>query len=203
MWATALVFALAVPWISSAQEVLPYRMELREADGGVTVFVDDLLSEPGIRNSMEAGLHVRFTVVTELWKDGWFDSQQSRHEWRATVRYDPLGGWYTVETTDGIVLRAETPMEASALLERELRVPLTPTSPGRYYYLGRLEMETLSLTDLEELRRWLRNLPDPPSGSDPGLGSALGRGLSRVLVRLLDLPSRQLQARTPRFTWEE
>jgi hypothetical protein len=177
-------------------------MQLREADGGVTVFVDDLLSEPGIRSSMEAGLHVRFTVVTELWRDGWFDSQRGRHEWRATVRYDQLGGWFTVETTDGIVLQADTPGEASAILERELRVPLTPPSPGRYYYLGRLEMETLSLTDLEELRRWLRNLPAPASGGDSGLGSALGRGLSRVLVRILDLPSRQLDARTPRFTWE-
>jgi hypothetical protein len=177
-------------------------MQLRESDGGVTVFVEDLLSEPGIRSSMEAGLHVRFTVVTELWKDGWFDSQQGRHEWRATVRYDPLGGWYTLETLDGIVLRADTPLEASSLLERELRVPLTPPSPRQYYYLGRLEMETLSLTDLEELRRWLRNLPDAPGGGNSGLGSAVGRGLSRVLVRLLDLPSRRLEARTPRFNWE-
>jgi hypothetical protein len=177
-------------------------MQLREGDGGVVVTFDDFLSDPAIRSSMEAGLHVRLNVVTELWEDGWFDSQRGRHDWRATVRYEPLEGWYTVETADGVVLQADTPAEASALLVRELRVPLSPGSPGRYYYLGRLELETLSLTDLEELRRWLRNLPAPVGGDDSGFGSAIGRGLSRLMVRLLDLPSLRLDARTPRFDWE-
>jgi hypothetical protein len=200
--AATLVFLLVVAAPLEAQERDPFRLDLRTEDGGVTVAFDDLLSEPGIRSSMEAGLHVRLSVVTELWQDRWFDSQRGRYEWRATVRYDQLGGWYTVETPDGRVLQADTPADATSVLIEQLRVPLTPTSSGKFYYLGRLEMETLNLTDLEELRRWLRNLPPSDGRGDTGIGSTLGRGFSRLMVRLLDLPSRQLEARTPAFTWE-
>ena len=36
-------------------------------------------------------------VQAELWKDGFFDSQQGKSEWRATVVYEPLSTRYRVE----------------------------------------------------------------------------------------------------------
>jgi hypothetical protein len=145
---------------------------------------------------------VRLLVVTELWRDRFFDSQEGRHEWRATVRYDPLDERYRIETAEGAVLQAGTPEEADALLSRNLRIPLEPDAPGRYYYLGRMEVETLSLSDLEELRHWLQGDLGPAMDRNNELGSALGRGLRRILVRALGLPMQRFEARTQVFAWE-
>ena len=74
-----------------------------------------------------------------------------------------------------------------------------PTRPGRYYYLGKVEVETLSLSDLEELQRWLRGDLAPAVAGDEEIGSAVGRGVGRVFVRILGLHARRFKVRTPKF----
>jgi len=184
-----------------AQATPQLALEIRGSDGGVNVRLGDLLADGGLARSLDAGLPLRFHLVTELWRDGWIDSQVGRHEWRATVRFDPIGRIYTVETGEGLVLHAGTPAEASGLLSSLVVVPLRPPGPARYYYLARLEAETLSLSDLDELRRWLRGEFAPAIGQESDVGGALGRGLRRLLVRVLGLPAQRLQARTPAFDW--
>jgi hypothetical protein len=175
---------------------------VEETDGTAIVRPIGIFTARGIRSSLEAGLPVRLLLVTELWRDRFFDSDQGRHEWRATVRFDPLGESYRLETADGEVLQFDSLEAIDALLSASVRIPMVPPTPGRYYYLGRMEVETLSLSDLEELRRWLQGDLGPAMDRDSDVGRALGRGLRRMLVRALGLPIQTFEARSPGFDWD-
>jgi len=192
---------LHAPPGASALQVDPLGLQVQATDGGVRVTLAGALEDGGLQRALEAGLPLRIRLVAELWRDRFFDSQEGRYEWRATVRFDPLGGVYRVDLAEDVVLQAGSLAEVAAGLEAALRVPLRPMQPGTYYYLARLELETLALSDLEELQRWLRGELAPSIG-EAEVGSALGRGLRRIFVRVLGVPVRRLQARTPRFNWE-
>jgi hypothetical protein len=78
---------------------------------------------------------------------------------------------------------------------------LRPNARSRsYYYLATLEIETLSLSDLQELQHWLRGEAQPAIQGRRPVGRAVGRGVQRALVRMVGLPSRRYEARSPTFT---
>jgi hypothetical protein len=79
-------------------------------------------------------------------------------------------------------------------------VDVRPSRTGRYYYLAKLEVETLSLSDLEELRRWLRGEVGPAVAGSGSPESAVESGVRRVLVRMIGLPTRRMEARSGTFT---
>ena len=76
---------------------------------------------------------------------------------------------------------------------------LRPSRRGRYYYTGALDIETLSLSDLEELERWLKGELQPAVSGDRSIPGALGQGARRLFIRVLSLPERRLEARSDRF----
>ena len=197
-----LLLLLATPRPLHAQGDAPLRMTVGSSDGTAQADLAGILLGPRIRGSLQTGLPVRLLFVTELWRDRFFDAQVSRYEWRATIRHDPLADSYRVETTEGLIAQAASLEEADGLLSRSVRIPLAPVDPGRYYYLARLEVETLALSDLEELERWLQGDLAPSMDLDAEVGSALGRGLRRIFVRILGLPIQRFQARTPAFDWD-
>lgn len=197
------VTLLLVPQVGSAQSDELLVLELADGGAGIAVDFGEILATGGIRESLESGLPVRIQVLTELWRDQFFDALQGREEWRATVWYEPLGGTYRVETADTPVGLAGSPEAATEILRGEVDSSLGPERPGTYYYLGRMQIETLSLSDVEELRRWLRGELAPAVGGDETVGGALGRGIRRLFVRALGLPAVQFQTRTPEFEWEE
>lgn len=177
-------------------------MAVDPRDGTVRVTLGPILESRGIQDPVERGLPVRIRVVTELWRDRVVDAQEARHEWRASVRLDPLEGSFLVETEDGGSLSAATLAEAGRILAAQLTVPLRPPGPGRYYYLGRVEVETLSRSDLQELQRWLQGdvaAAVETGEEEGGLRGALGRGLQRAIIRLLGLPAERYRTRTPTF----
>jgi hypothetical protein len=205
-----IVLLLAVAWIAAppaetaAQaQSAPLGLEVSGAEGGVQATLGPVLQSRGIAASLESGLPVRIRVVTELWRDRFLDSQEARHEWRASVWYDPLDGAFLVQVGGGepeaLPVRTASADEANGLLASLLDVPLRPDRPGRYYYLARVEVETLSLSDLDELRRWLRGDLAPAVEGDARVGSAVGRGFQRLLVRVLGLPAERFQARSRTF----
>lgn len=197
-----LALVLAVPPALSAQADEPLRLELREA-GGVGIELGDVLAAGGIREALESGLPVRLEVITELWRDRFFDSQEGREAWQATLWFDPLGETYRIEIQDRPVGLAGSPEDALEIVRSGLRSALRPAGAGTFYYLARLRIETLSLSDLEELRRWLRGELGPAVGGDDIVGSAIGRGIRRLFVRALALPAIQFEARTDRFDWPQ
>ncbi len=202
-----LVAALVLAWLAgpgpgelcAQARPAPLEMGVRSADRAPLPVLGPVLSSAGVRRSLEAGLPVRVSVTTELWRVGFLDAQVARHEWRASVLHDPLARVYRVETGEGEEFTASSLEMAELILAERLRAPLRPTREGRYYYLGRLEVETLSLSDLDELRRWLRGDLAAAVEGEGRLGGALGRGVQRILIRLLRLPAESFQARSVVF----
>jgi hypothetical protein len=72
-------------------------------DGSVSVEFDNLLGGGALERSLEGGLPVRIRLVVELWRDRFFDAQEGRFEWRATVRHDPLAESFRVESEAGLL----------------------------------------------------------------------------------------------------
>lgn len=193
--------ALALPAALAAQDDEdPVSISARPGTGELQIRIGDLFEEPGLTRALHSGLPLRLRIVAELWKDGFFDSQKGRGEWRASVLYDPLEQKYRVATASWTTeLSVDSLPEVRRVLQQAFSLELRPPEEGRYYYLGQVEVETLSLTDLGELQRWLRGDLAPAVRGDRKVESAVGRGVGRVVVRMLGLPERRLRVRTPTF----
>jgi hypothetical protein len=163
------------------------------------VRMDGVLQDGALRDALRSGLPLRFHFRVELWRSGGGVDRlvTARENGRAMLR-DPLDEGYTLD--DGRTQRTfGTVAECEAALERAFQPPIRPPGPGRYYYIAVMNVETLSMSDLEELRRWLRGEARPAvSGSKP-VGQAVEKGLRRFFVRLLGLPTRRYDVRTAVF----
>jgi hypothetical protein len=157
-----------------------------------------------VRNGFPMRLHYR----VELWgARRLFDNVLAVAEWDVVVRYDALNEQYRVFRVDstpdsyrnrtlGVFSRVS---DAAAEVERPMRVALTADPRGgRQYYRAVLNVATLSNNDLDEMERWLRGELRPAVRGERNPGTAIGRGVRRVLVRVLG-EERHLEARTPSF----
>ncbi len=162
--------------------------------------LDEALDDPAFEEAVRSGLPLRLQFVVELWRDELFDDLVDRVEWTLVLQYEPLARRFRL-LAEG---HDSTPEFSSFdAARRALATPQTPEvrapRPGRYYYLATLEVETLSLSDLEELETWLSGELRPAVSGRGSVSGALGRGLKRVLIRVLDLPVRRYVARSPKF----
>ena len=204
-WALGCFCILTSPGAAAGQDrAPPLALGVHAEDGSLEIRMGDLFHDPGLVSALESGLPLRILVKAELWKDGFFDSQRGGAEWRATVVYDPLERAYRVAT--GVEGSAELSVDSLPAAAEALRagfsLPLRPFEEGRYYYMGQIQVETLSLTDLGELQRWLHGDLAPAVRGERSTGSAVGRGVQRVLVRMLGIPARQFRVRTEHFDFE-
>ncbi len=177
------------------------RFGLIPETGEATVEITDLLSDESLVDAVTSGLPLRIRLRIELWKDGFFDSQKGQYEWRATVLFDPLTRRFRIQTSDraGAEVEVNTLEEARDLLQLTLNMPLRPRESGDYYYSGGIEIETLSLSDLEELKRWLKGDLVPVVAGEGDVEGALAKGARRVLVRMLGLPAKRFPLQSPKF----
>jgi hypothetical protein len=160
---------------------------------------DGLLRDRALLDALESGLPLRFRLRVELWANRFFDRLVAEQEVGLALSQNPLDDSYQLTLPTG-ERHYPTILQAEEAVGRELRAQIRPPRPGRYYYLATLEVETLSLSDLEELRRWLRGEVGPAvegSGSPEG---AVESGLRRLLVRVIGLPARRMEARSGTFT---
>lgn len=165
--------------------------------GAARVEVGALFDDRALANAVHEGLPLRISVSAELWADRFFDSEEGREEWKASVVFDPVTLAYDVQVGDRPPSRLRTMQQVRDHLQRAFILNLRPRRAGRYYYLATVEMATLSLSDLEELRRWLSgDLGPEADGTSDG---AVTRGVRRLFVRALGLPTRRLRLRTPAF----
>jgi len=74
-----------------------------------------------------------------------------------------------------------------------------PRRGQRGYYNLLLDVETLSLSDLDEVNRWLKGELKPAVSGKKNPGTALGRGVRTLVVRLLGGEKRHYEARTGTF----
>lgn len=164
-----------------------------------------LLSDSALIRPLLSGLPLRFHFVVELWHDKFFaDARVDRATWSLILFQEPLSGEYRMtyswdpDAEDWFIS-----LDAAAIaLERWYRTPLQAPGPGsgNYYYEATLEVEILSLGDLDELEHWLRGeveSSDEPGGT--GVFGALGRGFKRLFIRLIGLSARKYEARSATF----
>lgn len=163
------------------------------------IAAEGLLRDASLRDALDSGLPLRFRLRVELWRNRFFDRLAAEQEIAFALTQDPLDGSYVLATVDG-ERRFATLVAAREAVEAQLRAQVRPPRPGRYYYLARLEVETLSLSDLEELRRWLRGEFGPAVEGRSSPENAVESGLRRVLVRVVGLPARRMEARSGTFT---
>ena len=212
-----LPLALAAIAIGAAPGALPaqgprgVRLEARLAPdstptGGRNPIVrsERLLADDRWLTALRSGLPVRLHYRIEVWRsrEGWFDLFDRQTEWDVVVRHEPLLDQYTLLTItgSGVQERRYATLDAlNAALGFSFQVNVRPRRRGEYYYAAALEISTLSDSDLDELERFLEGDLDGVAGGRQGIGDALGRGATRLLLRLAGLPSLRLEARTESF----
>ncbi len=158
-----------------------------------------LLADPGLRDALGSGLPLRIRFRVELWEKSLFDRLVGTHRAALAVLQDPLDGGYTLD--DGrSEQRFRSLAEVEGAVEGAFAASLHPTRRGRFYYIAVLEIETLSLSDLEELQRWLRGEARPAVEGRRSVGRAVESGLRRAVVRVMGLPTRKYEARSATFS---
>lgn len=161
----------------------------------------EFLRDEGLRRALHSGLPVRMQVRVELWRDGFFDQQDGGGTWRASLLHDPVSGSYELTVGDELPERLSSLEEAGARMQSAFQPDVRPRRPGQYYFLAEVELQTLSLSDLEELARWLQGDLGPVVSGDRPAETAVTKGLRRIMVRALGLPARRDRLRTRTFTW--
>jgi hypothetical protein len=154
-----------------------------------------------LRNGFPARLHYRM----ERWSTGgWFDDIAAESEWDVVVRYDALSKLfqvYRVVRRQTVLLGSfPTIQEAEAAVDVPFPAPIAlPRKGRRSYYTLTLNIETLSLTELDEVERWLRGELKPAVRGKKNPGTAVGRGVRTVMVRLLGGEKRRYETRSGTF----
>lgn len=200
---------VAVPLAAQRQPRLEFTLPAPEAlaKEGPSIRALDVVSDAETKGLLESGFPARLHYRVELWSAGRvFDQMRDRAEWDVFIYYDALGKKYRVVKVerDGEAITSAGQFgsfeEMVQEVERSSRVPVRARAqPSRQYYIGVLDVETMSLTDLDEVERWLRGELQPAVRGDRNPGTALGRGIRRVFVRLLGAERRNLQARSRTF----
>jgi hypothetical protein len=170
------------------------------AGNRAVLHVRDILADHELEEAVRSGLPLRMRFLVELWRDAFFDDLIATEQWSAVVTYDALSKQYVVRTRADARARVFPDFAAArAAIETSYAVALRPVRRGRYYYTGALDIETLSLSDLEELERWLKGELQPAVSGDRSIPGAIGQGARRLFIRVLSLPERRLEARSERF----
>jgi hypothetical protein len=214
--ALAAALAFAGPLHAQRGARLDVVLSRRATDGanGVTVttgpyigfanVLDDEQTRELVRSGFPAQLHFRL----ELWRVGrWINELERSVEWDMVVGYDPATQSYRVRRRFGNQLEDlgafPTLSSAQTASERPLRVPLTPRRPGRrYYYNLILDVEALSVSDLDQLERWLRGELRPAVRGENSPLTALGSGARTLVTRILGGERRHYEKRSATFRAE-
>ena len=165
-----------------------------------------LLADPRLTSMLGSGFPLRMHYRVELWRSrsGWFDAFERAVEWDVVVRHEPLLDQYAVNTIMPGRTR-ENRYTGLATLSQALdgvafQIAFRVTERGDYYYNTSLQVSTLSDSDLDELERFLRGELGPAASEGRDFGDAVGRGATRLLLKLAGLPSVRVEGRSGRFT---
>jgi Domain of unknown function (DUF4390) len=169
------------------------------AGGRAVLRVGPVLGDDALSDAVRSGLPLRVNVRVELWKDGFFDHLESTETWTSVLLFEPLDQQYILRPPRGSARRFSSFASARAAIESQYPLDIAPRGPGTYYYTATLEIETLSLSDLDELQRWLRGELGPAVSGERSIGGAVGEGAKRLLIRVLGLPSRRIEAKSEKF----
>jgi hypothetical protein len=204
---------LAVALLSASTLEAQRRVRLEVLPPPQNAWADDepfvasagLLTDASMRDLLANGFPARLHYRLERWVNGrWFDDLKAASEWDVILKYDVLGKKYQVARVVNKKAQSlgeyPTLEEASSALEGPYQTTIAlPKKGQRGYYNLLLDVETLSLSDLDEVERWLRGELKPAVSGKKNPGTAVGRGVRTLVVRLLGGEKRHYEARTGTF----
>jgi hypothetical protein len=172
---------------------------------GPVIRTANIIADKELQKLLQNGFPANLHYKADLWsRGGLFDDVKASVEWDVLVRYEPLTKTYRVARYISgkaeNLGRFERYEDAQAFVAR----PFQPTIPARrtrdrQYYIVTLEVEVLSMSDLDEVERWLRGELRPAVRGKRNPGTAIGRGLARLTTRLLGGENRRYEQRTETF----
>jgi hypothetical protein len=200
------VFVIAAPLVAQKvrlEVTLPPQSAWAEEPPAISSA--GLLADPSMRDLLANGFPARLHYRLERWVSGrWFDDLKAASEWDVILKYDVLGKKYQVVRV--VINKAESlgdfpaAAEAEGAVESPYKAAISlPKKGQRGYYNLLLDVETLSLSDLDEVQRWLRGELKPAVSGKKNPGTAIGRGVRTLVVRLLGGEKRHYEARTGTF----
>lgn len=171
---------------------------------GATVSTESLLGDPKTRELLHSGFPARIHYRLELWRKGGFfgDDRKGLTEWDVLVAFDPAAEMFNVvrRGDEGRLLEDyggfPTLVAAEAQFGRALRVDLHPDGSGKFYYNLVLDVQTLTVSDLDALQQWLRG-PEAPSKNPL---KAIRSGIGTLVSRLLGGDKRHYERRSGFFS---
>lgn len=183
---------------AQAQQQRPLSFRIEQGTG--TLQLGPVL-DGELAGAARSGVPIRLRVRVELWRDEFIDDLIESSSWSTVVAFEPLTQQFFVRSTAGDQrARVFASFEqVRAAIEREYPIRSTVRREGRYYFTASLDIETLSLSDLQELERWLQGDLQPAVGGDQSVPQALGEGAKRLLIRVLGVPNRHYESRSDRF----
>lgn len=200
-----IVCSLLASWSGSAAAQRRAQLDVSAptATSPATVTALGLFSDADMRDLLRSGFPASLKFRLELWRaGGLFNDLESGQEWELIVQYDPSAQRYRVIRRQGGRVddlgSFATLATAQTVLERPLRITLLPRREGsRYYYNLALDMEALSVSDMDQLERWLRGVRGGTAAS------AVGSGVRTLMLRMLGGEKRHYEKRSPTFTAEK
>ena len=187
----------------SVDVTLPAPAQLRQA--GPIVRARDMLAGARMRELLAAGFPARFHFKVELWSQGrWFNDVERRTEYDVLARYIAVENFYEVVQivndrpfSLGKFAKIE---DAEQAIARPTRVPIAGvTTDKKPYYQVSLAVEVLSVSDIDEVDRWLRGELEPAINGQRNPGTAMTRGFRALAARLLGGEKREYETRTSSF----
>ena len=164
-----------------------------------------VLFDRRMRDLLNHGFPARLHYRLELWSaSGLFDDLRSQVEWDVIVRYNPLERLYSATRIEGERATPLGTFDQLRQVEDAVTAPFQPairppTRRQKYYYNVVLDVEMLSVNDLDEVERWLRGELRPAVRGEKSPGTAITRGARILVTRLLGGEQRHYEARSRVF----
>lgn len=209
-WLTGLLLSLAAPLAAPVAAQRDARLVVAlpktVTDATVpTVSALKVLDDRSLGDLLHSGFPARLHYRLELWSaGGLFDNLQRYAEWDVIVRYNPLERRYSATRIEGDRATSLGSSDAMKDIDAALGKPFTPAiaapkGGNRYYWICTLDVEMLSVNDLDEVERWLHGELTPAVHGDRNPGTAIGRGVTTLITRVLGGKQRHYEARTREY----
>jgi hypothetical protein len=168
---------------------------------GVSVAARNVLMDSSFVELLRNGFPARLSFRAEMWTTGrWFNDIVDRVEWDVIVNYDLIDRTYRVErwTRQGVTALGTYSRFADARAASEIpHLPQLRVPTGhRGYITVQVDVQTLDISDLAEMQRWLEGEARPAVQGKRNPGTALTRGFRTLVTRLLGGEVRHLEARS-------
>jgi hypothetical protein len=157
---------------------------------GPSITSANLLGDSKTRELLRNGFPARIHYRLELWSKGGFggDDRSGLTEWDVLVAYDPTSQLFNVQRhtmANGVNENFggfSSLSAAEAQFGRPYRAAIHPDRAGSFYYNLSVDVQTLTVSDLDALEQWLRGSSAPRrSNVFRGIWSGIGTLVSRIL----------------------